>query len=90
MSRGRSTFSVDLVDRVVGTEEVIVYFEDDDIDATYERLTAAGVAFDQPPTDMPWLWRESRFRDPDGHRLCLFHAGENRRNPPWRLAKPPT
>jgi uncharacterized glyoxalase superfamily protein PhnB len=87
---GESTFSVELVDRVLETEEVIVYFEDDDLDATYERLTAAGIAFDQPPTDMPWLWRESRLRDPDGHRLCLFHAGENRRNPPWRIATPPT
>jgi len=25
-------------------------------------------------------------RDPDGNELCLYHAGENRRFPPWRLA----
>jgi hypothetical protein len=24
-------------------------------------------------------------RDPDGNILCLYHAGDNRRNPPWRL-----
>jgi hypothetical protein len=24
-------------------------------------------------------------RDPDGHRLRLFHAGEKRKHPPWRL-----
>jgi catechol 2,3-dioxygenase-like lactoylglutathione lyase family enzyme len=87
---GDSTFSVELVDRVPGTEQVILYFEDDHLDDTYERLTAAGIEFDQPPTDMPWLWRESRLHDPDGHRLCLFHAGENRRNPPWRIANTPT
>ena len=87
---GDSTFSVEFVDNVPGTEQVIVYFENDDLDGAYERLIAAEIEFDQPPTDMPWLWRESRLRDPDGHRLCLFHAGENRRNPPWRIATPPT
>jgi catechol 2,3-dioxygenase-like lactoylglutathione lyase family enzyme len=87
---GDSTFSVELVDHGPGNEQVIVYFENDDLDGAYERLTAAGIEFDQPPTDMPWLWRESRFQDPDGHRLCLFHAGENRRNPPWRIATTPT
>jgi hypothetical protein len=34
---------------------------------------------------MPWLWREARLRDPDGHRVCLYRAGQNRKNPPWRL-----
>jgi hydroxymethylpyrimidine/phosphomethylpyrimidine kinase len=29
--------------------------------------------------DGAWL------RDPAGNQLCLFRAGENRRNPPWRL-----
>ena len=24
-------------------------------------------------------------RDPDGNRLCLYFAGENRVNPPWRV-----
>jgi hypothetical protein len=41
--------------------------------------------FDTPPADQRWLWREARLRDPDGHELCLFHAGDNRLNPPWRL-----
>jgi uncharacterized glyoxalase superfamily protein PhnB len=62
-----------------------VYFETDRIDAEYARLVQAGVLFDQGPADMPWLWREARLRDPDGHRLCLYHAGENRKDPPWRL-----
>jgi catechol 2,3-dioxygenase-like lactoylglutathione lyase family enzyme len=25
------------------------------------------------------------FECPDGHHLCLFHAGDNRRHPPWRV-----
>ena len=82
---GNSTFSIDYVDAVPDLEQVTLYFEVDDVDGTFHRLQKVGIEFEQPPTDMPWLWRESRLRDPDGHRLCLFHGGENRLNPPWRL-----
>jgi catechol 2,3-dioxygenase-like lactoylglutathione lyase family enzyme len=85
---GGSTFSVVVVEAVQEWEQVTLYFESDDVDGTYRRLRSQGVEFEHPPTDMEWLWRESRLRDPDGHRLCLFHAGENRRNPPWRLSPP--
>ncbi|MEO1522796.1 MAG: hypothetical protein AAFU78_18740 [Cyanobacteria bacterium J06633_2] len=44
--------------------------------------------FDSEPTDQPWLWREAHLRDPDGNRLILYHAGEYRKNPPWRLGSP--
>ena len=37
------------------------------------------------PRDQPWLWREAYLRDPAGNLICLYHAGENRRNPPWRI-----
>jgi len=82
---GESTLSVDLVDHVPEAEQGTVYFESDEPDADYERLRGAGTEFEHPPTDMPWRWREARLRDPDGHRLCIFRAGENRKNPPWRL-----
>ncbi|MDO3645744.1 VOC family protein [Nocardia mangyaensis] len=82
---GESTFSVERVDQITPADHITIYFETDDLDAEFARLVRAGVAFDQPPTDMPWLWREARLRDPFGHRLCLFHAGENRPNPPWRV-----
>ena len=82
---GDSTFSVDLVPAAGGNEEVTIYFECDDLDAQCQRLEAAGVTFDQQPADMPWLWREARLHDPDRHRLCLFHAGVNRHDPPWRV-----
>jgi catechol 2,3-dioxygenase-like lactoylglutathione lyase family enzyme len=85
---GDSTFSIDLVDQIPASEQVTLYFESDEIDRDYERLRDAGIEFEQSPTDMPWLWREARLRDPDGHRLCLFHAGENRKSPPWRLPRP--
>ncbi|MEV5649031.1 VOC family protein [Nocardia sp. NPDC052254] len=82
---GGSTFSVDRVAAVPPGEQVTIYFETESLDAECERLREAGVVFDLLPADMAWLWREARLRDPDGHRLCLFHAGENRRSPPWRL-----
>ncbi|WP_067573386.1 VOC family protein [Nocardia acidivorans] len=83
---GGSTFSLDLVRGVPEDERVTVYFEADDLDEECARLVRAGIVFDRPPGDQPWLWREARLRDPDGHLLCLFRGGDNRRNPPWRLA----
>jgi catechol 2,3-dioxygenase-like lactoylglutathione lyase family enzyme len=86
---GGSTFSVELVGSVPPAEQVTIYFESDDLDGLYARLLSEGIRFDQTPQDMPWLWREARLIDPDGHHLCLFSAGENRKNPPWRIADPP-
>ena len=62
-----------------------VYFEYGDVDAAASELKAKGIEFDQDPVDQPYLWREALLRDPDGNAICLFHAGENRLNPPWRL-----
>jgi catechol 2,3-dioxygenase-like lactoylglutathione lyase family enzyme len=82
---GDSTLSLEQVDAVApGT--TTVYFECDDLDATVNRLEASGFAFERGPDDQPWLWCEARLRDPDGNPLCLFYAGENRLNPPWRLS----
>ncbi|MBA4001606.1 VOC family protein [Brevundimonas sp.] len=81
---GGATFSVHLADAVQpgGT---LVYFECEDLDARVSALKAVDVVFDSGPADQRWLWREARLRDPDGNRLCLYFAGENRVNPPWRL-----
>ncbi|MFA6605977.1 MAG: bifunctional hydroxymethylpyrimidine kinase/phosphomethylpyrimidine kinase [Sphingomonas sp.] len=65
--------------------EPTLFFECADLDAEVARLQAAGLVFDQPPTDQPWLWREARLTDPGGNKICLYQAGENRRYPPWRL-----
>ena len=81
---GDSTVSLERVD-AVPRSETTVYFECDDLDATVSRLEEAGLRFEHGPVDQTWLWREARLRDPDGNPLCLFHAGENRLNPPWRL-----
>jgi catechol 2,3-dioxygenase-like lactoylglutathione lyase family enzyme len=86
---GGATFSVHHIGAVAAGRHVIVYFECADVDATCATLAARGIAFDSAPTDQTWLWREAYLRDPDGNVLCLYHAGENRRNPPWRLSQPP-
>lgn len=84
---GDGTFSIKRVDFVSDSEQVTIYFETDDPDSECERLRGLGVVFEQSPADMPWLWREARLRDPDGHRLCIFHAGRNRLDPPWRIGR---
>lgn len=82
---GDSTFSLHSVDQPVRDTGVVVYFECTDLDGTVARLLAAGIEFIQCPTDQRWLWREARLTDPSGNQICLYRAGENRRNPPWRV-----
>lgn len=82
---GESTFSLHKAEGGVKPSEVVVYFETANLDAEVERLKSLGVVFDQDPQDEVWLWREARLKDPAGNRLCLFWAGEARKNPPWRL-----
>ncbi|MBI1339031.1 VOC family protein [bacterium] len=69
----------------IGGGQILLYFECDDLDDRYRRLEHAGFVFEQRPTDMPYLWREARLKDPDGYEIRLYQAGENRRHPPWRF-----
>ena len=81
---GSSTLSVHHADKpAVGG--AVFYFEVEDVDKRYRELMDVGIKFDTEPADERWLWREARFRDPAGNRLCLFHAGQKRRFPPWRM-----
>ncbi len=86
MPNGSSTLSIHHAEapKVAGP---VLYFEVEDVDCVASQLKARGITFDTEPTDESWLWREARFRDPAGNRLCLYHAGQNRRFPPWRLEK---
>jgi len=81
---GHSTFSVHFAERV-GPSQTLVYFECAHLDETVARLQQLGVKFTSLPIDQSWLWREARLEDPDGNAICLFYAGPNRLNPPWRL-----
>jgi catechol 2,3-dioxygenase-like lactoylglutathione lyase family enzyme len=68
-----------------GSGAISVHFESERLDALVAELKSRGVTFEQDPTDQPYLWREAVLRDPDGHRLFVYHAGVNRLDPPWRL-----
>ena len=82
---GESTLSVNIADPVEPLNNIVLYFEYDNLDAEVDRLKSLGVEFDEDPADRPWLWRQAYLKDPNGNKICLFHAGENRKNPPWRV-----
>ena len=83
---GDATFSLHVTDDASGSARgPQVYFECENLDERVAALKAKGIVFDSDPTDQPWLWREAWFRDPAGVKLCLYYAGKNRLNPPWRL-----
>ena len=83
---GGATFSVHLTNGDIPRDHApLIYFECDELDAECARLKAAGLRFESEPEDKSWLWREAYLRDPAGNLICLYHAGENRRFPPWRL-----
>lgn len=46
-----------------------VIFETDDVDATFERIRAAGGEVLQEPVDQPFGVRDCAFRDPAGNML---------------------
>ena len=62
-----------------------IHFEVDDVDRAIADLREAGFKIESEPTDQPYLWREATLLDPDGNRIFIFHAGEMRLDPPWRL-----
>ncbi len=83
---GDSTFSLHQADAGQNIHpSAWIYFETETLDEDVQALEAQGFVMETAPEDQPWLWREARLKDPDGHQIILFWAGENRKNPPWRL-----
>lgn len=74
---------IDPEEKIVAT--TAIYLECDDLDERVEQLARSGIAFEHGPRNQPWMWREARLRDPDGNIIFFYHAGENRRFPPWRI-----
>ncbi|HVG16051.1 MAG TPA: VOC family protein [Chitinophagaceae bacterium] len=83
---GDATFSIHKVDEMAKDPQTIIYFEVAELDSKVNKLVEEGILFDELPEDRTWLWREARLRDPDGNRLILYYAGDNRKNPPWRIS----
>lgn len=84
-SEAGTTLSIHKVESSDSTPGVVIYFEVEDVDKSVERLKRAGLEFESEPIDQTWLWREAYVRDPFGNRVCIYHAGRNRRYPPWRV-----
>ena len=83
---GGSTFSLHITSKEIPRDHAPhIYFECDNVDAEVARLKAAGIVFEHEPTMQTWLWYEAWLRDPAGNALCLYHAGDNRTHPPWRI-----
>jgi catechol 2,3-dioxygenase-like lactoylglutathione lyase family enzyme len=82
---GETTLSLHRTERVSTVGGASIHFEVDDVDRTVSRLKRTGFHFTSDPVDQPYLWREAVLLDPDRNRIFIYHAGENRLNPPWRL-----
>jgi catechol 2,3-dioxygenase-like lactoylglutathione lyase family enzyme len=82
---GDTTLSLERAEGSPPHPSASIHFEVDDVDAAVAALREAGFQFADEPVDQPYLWREALLLDPDGHRIFVYHAGENRLDPPWRL-----
>ena len=82
---GDSTFSLHKVDKPIEDAGVWIYFEVYELDKYVDKLINRGIVFDELPNDKRWLWREARLKDPDNNKLILYFAGDNRKNPPWKI-----
>ena len=54
-----------------------VIFSTDDVDATFERIRAAGADVLQEPIDQPYGVRDCAFRDPAGNMLRFNQAAKS-------------
>ena len=86
---GEATFSLHVVDgEIPRANAPQLYFECSDVDFEVRRLKLAGVTIEREPVMQSWQWYEAWLRDPSGNQVCLFHAGDIRRYPPWRIDAP--
>lgn len=82
---GDSTFSIHKADQLPKGEGIRIYFENKDLDNLVALLKEKGLNFTSSPEDKPWLWQEAHLKDPDNNHIILYDAGENRKNPPWKI-----
>jgi catechol 2,3-dioxygenase-like lactoylglutathione lyase family enzyme len=81
---GSSTLSISFREDISPSSNITLYFECENLDEEVKRLKMLGLSFESEPIDQTWLWREAYLKDPNGNSICLFYAGENRLNPPWK------
>ncbi len=81
---GEATFSVHYSE-AVPNNGTSIYFEVKDVALTVRKLEKKGLTFETEVMQQSWLWTEARLKDLDGNQLIIYNAGENRKNPPWRI-----
>ena len=84
---GDTTFSIHFTSEILEGGVIYLYFEVADVSKKVNELKAKGIIFETEPTAQSWLWTEARLKDLDGNQIIIYHAGENRKNPPWRIKK---
>lgn len=82
---GDSTFSLHFVSEIVNNQGTAIYFEVSNVSEKVKGLESKGIIFDTQPIAQSWLWTEARLKDLDGNQLIIYNAGDNRKNPPWRI-----
>ena len=82
---GNATFSLHQTDVSPKESNVWIYFEVNNLDEYVKQLISKGIQFEEMPNDKPWLWRESRLKDLDNNQIIIYYAGDNRKNPPWKI-----
>lgn len=83
--KGQATFSLHQVNEVAKGHVPTLYFECHQLEEQVSQLKRKGLTFLWGPRMQKWLWNEACLLDPDGHEIILYHAGNNRINPSWRL-----
>lgn len=84
-SNGDSTFSIHRVEDLPTGNKITLYFEVENLSKTVDTLKQKGIIFNTEILEQPWLWNEAHLNDPNGNHIIIYHADENRKNPPWRV-----
>jgi uncharacterized glyoxalase superfamily protein PhnB len=59
---------------LTATDNAVLDFHIDDVDAHFERVNRLGVEWIMAPTTQPWGKRSMMFRDPEGNVINIFSA----------------
>lgn len=82
---GDATFSIHQTEDLIINKGVTLYFEVENLSKTISELKEKGIIFNSEILEQSWLWQEVHLNDPDGNPIIIYHAGKNRKNPPWRI-----
>ncbi|MGV6831993.1 MAG: VOC family protein [bacterium] len=81
---GDCTFSIHKTEKV-NSATTTIYFEVENLIEKVTEFKTKGIIFKTDPQEQSWLWHEANLEDPEGNKIIIYHAGENRKNPPWRV-----